>query len=129
MNKKLLDEVNSISKGILIYDIIVVMIISMFNLANRETLSGLAFGSIIAALNLRLLGISIQKMVTMQPKQAQTYLFAQYTSRTAISAVVLVISALADHIHILTTVLGLLSTKFVILINKLVVEEFLRKGV
>ncbi len=127
MNRNLRDEVNSITKGILIYDIVILIIIAIIGYIDRETLSGLIFGSIIAALNLRLLGIAIQKSVSMPPAKAKTYLFAQYSIRMFISAVVLFVPAIADHISIISTVVGLLSTKFVILINELVIGRIRRK--
>ena len=121
MNKKLLDEVNNITKGILLYDIVILIIAWCLNCLNEQSLSGIAFGSIIAALNLRLLGIAIQKSVNMPPAKAQMHLVTQYTVRMLINAVVLFVSAMGDHISIIATVIGLLSTKFVILINELVI--------
>lgn len=127
MNKQLLDEVNKITKGILVYAIVISIILALVGYFTKDMITGLLFGSIISALNLRLLGIAIEKSVTIHSKKAQVYLASQYSIRMAIVAVVLFSSAMADHINIIGVVIGLLSTKFVILINKLIIEKFRRK--
>ena len=47
--------------------------------------------------------------------------------RMAIMAVVLFVSAKAPHLNIVGTAMGLLSTKFVILTQKLLIEKVKRK--
>ena len=85
------------------------------------------FGTLIAILNLRLLAITINKTVSMPSTKAQIYSSSQYLIRMAIMAVVLFVSAKAPHLNIIGTAIGLLSTKFVILTQKLLIEKVKRK--
>ena len=88
---------------------------------------GLIFGTIIAILNLRLLAISVTKTIAKPPTRAHIYSSSQYLIRMATMAVVLFISAKAPHLNIVGTAIGLLSTKFVILAQKLIIEKVKRK--
>ena len=93
--------------------------ISMEDYPNNETL--------IAILNLRLLAISVSKTVSMPSTRAQIYSSSQYLIRMGVMAVVLFVSAKAPHLNIVGTAIGLLSTKFVILTQKLFIEKVKRK--
>ena len=71
--------------------------------------------------------ITINKTVSMPSTKAQIYSSSQYLIRMAIMAVVLFVSAKAPHLNIVGTAIGLLSTKFVILTQKLLIEKVKRK--
>ena len=71
---------------------------------------GLVFGTLIAILNLKLLALTINKAVSMPSTKAQIYSSSQYLIRMVIMAVVLFVS-----------------TKFVILTQKLLIEKVKRK--
>ncbi len=127
MNNKLKNEVMNITKGIFVFNILVILVLAVSGIITKEIVTGLVFGSIIAVLNLRLLGISIEKSVDMPPAKSQIYLSSQYMIRMAIVAVVLFASAKATHINVISVALGLVSTKFVILTNKLIIQKIKRK--
>ena len=129
MDSKLRDEIKNLTKGIVIYDLLILLGLAItFNL-NKAMILGLFFGTIIAILNLRLLAITVIKTVSMPATKAQIYSSSQYFIRMAIIAVVLFVSAKADHLNIIGTAIGLLSTKFVILAQKLLIQKVKRKEV
>ncbi|SES83213.1 ATP synthase I chain [Natronincola peptidivorans] len=82
-------------------------------------LVGLLFGTIISLLNFRLLSLTLNKAVKMQPHQAQAYTSIRYMIRYLIIGLVLYISIQAEYIHVLGTIFGILSLKFVILQKEL----------
>ena len=127
MESNLQNEIKNLTKGIVVYDLLILLGLSItFNLNNQMVL-GLIFGTLIAILNLRLLAISVSKTVAMPSTRAQIYSSSQYLIRMAIMAVVLFVSAKAPHLNIVGTAIGLLSTKFVILTQKLFIEKVKRK--
>lgn len=127
MDSKLQNEIKNLIKGIVVYDLFILLAIAItFNL-NKPIILSLAFGTLIAILNLRLLAIAISKTVAMPSAKAQIYSSSQYLIRMAIIAVVLYVSAKESHLNIIGTAMGLLSTKFVILIQKLLIEKVKRK--
>ena len=129
MDNKLQDEIKKLTKGIVFYDLLILLGLAItFNL-NKAMVLGLIFGTIIAILNLRLLAISVTKTIAKPPTRAQIYSSSQYLIRMAIIAVVLFVSAKADHLNIIGTAIGLLSTKFVILAQKLLIQKVKRKEV
>ena len=97
MDNKLQEEIKKLTKGIIVYDLLI------------------------------LLALTINKAVSMPSTKAQIYSSSQYLIRMAIMAVVLFVSAKAPHLNIVGTAIGLLSTKFVILTQKLLIEKVRRK--
>ncbi len=127
MDNKLQYEIKILTKGIVVYDLLILLGLAItFNL-NKAMVLGLIFGTLIAILNLRLLAISVSKTVSMPSTRAQIYSSSQYLIRMGIMAVVLFVSAKAPHLNIVGTAIGLLSTKFVILTQKLFIEKVKRK--
>ena len=127
MDNKLQDEIKKLTKGILFYDLLILLGLAItFNL-NKPMVLGLIFGTLIAILNLRLLAISVSKALSMPSTKAQIYSSSQSLIRMGIMAVVLFVSAKAPHLNIVGTAIGLLSTKFVILTQKLFIEKVKRK--
>ena len=124
MDNKLQEEIKKLTKGIIVYDLLILLALAItFNL-NKQMVLGLVFGTLIAILNLKLLAITINKTVSMPSTKAQIY---SSLIRMAIMAVVLFVSAKAPHLNIVGTAIGLLSTKFVILTQKLLIEKVKRK--
>ena len=127
MDRKLQNEIKNLTKRIVVYDLLILLVLAItFNL-NKPMVLGLIFGTLIAILNLRLLAITVSKTVLMPSTKAQIYSASQYMIRMTIMAVVLFISAKAPHLNIIGTAIGLLSTKFVILTQKLFIEKVKRK--
>ena len=64
MDIKLLNQVRSVTKGIVIFDVVLIVLMLITSTLSKPVLLGLIFGSIIAMLNFRLLAISLEKSVT-----------------------------------------------------------------
>ena len=127
MDNKLHQEIKILTKGIVVYDLLILLGLAItFNL-NKSMALGLIFGTLIAILNLILLAISVSKALSMPSTKAQIYSSSQSLIRMGIMAVVLFVSAKAPHLNIVGTAIGLLSTKFVILTQKLFIEKVKRK--
>lgn len=127
MNTNLQDEINYVTTGIFIFDLIVVIVLFITSTFSKGMFLGLIFGSIIAVLNFRLLAISINKMVTMPVSKAQIYYSSQYILRMTITGIVLLVSVKAPYLEILGVAIGLLGPKFVILAKKLLIDKLKRK--
>lgn len=129
MDAKVQNEVNKITKGIVIYAIIVALISSLILGETIPTIMGVVFGSIISILNFRLLAISMEKAVELSSGKAQVYTSSRYLIRMFIVAVTVFVSVKNPSINVVGTILGLLSTQMVIFVNKLFVTKITRKGV
>lgn len=127
MNEKLVDEIKYVTKGVLIFDLIILAILLMLSVLNMKTFSGVVFGTIIAILNIILLAKSIEKSVTMPVNKAQIYTTSTYLLRMLIVAVVLIVSVKASHLSVIGVVIGLISPKFVILVKPFIMNKLDRK--
>lgn len=127
MHTKLQEEVNYVTKGIIVYDLIVIILLLITSTFNKPMILGLLFGTLIAMLNFRLLAITINKSVTMPVSKAQIYSSAQYMMRMLITGVVIFVSVKAPYLHVIGVAIGLLSPKFVILAKALLIDKLKRK--
>ncbi len=127
MHTKLQDEINYVTKGVIVYDLIAIILLLITSTFSKEMLLGLIFGTIIAILNFRLLAITIEKSVTMPVSKAQIYSAGQYLLRMTVTGVVLFVSVKAPYIHVLGVAIGLLSPKFVILTKTFLIDKLKRK--
>lgn len=127
MHTKLQDEINYVTKGVIVYDLIAIILLLITSTFSKEMLLGLIFGTIIAVLNFRLLAITIEKSVTMPVSKAQIYSAGQYLLRMTVTGVVLLVSVKAPYIHVLGVAIGLLSPKFVILTKTFLIDKLKRK--
>lgn len=127
MDIKLQKEVSSVTKDVIVFDLIVLAILLVTSAFNKSMLLGLLFGTIIAVLNFRLLALTIEKSVSMPQSKAQVYSASRYILRMTIVGVVLLVSAKAPHIDIIGVAIGLVSPKFVILARKLLIDKLKRK--
>lgn len=127
MDIKLQEEVSSVTKDVIVFDLIVLAILLVTSAFNKSMLLGLLFGTIIAVLNFRLLALTIEKSVSMPQSKAQVYSASRYILRMTIVGVVLLVSAKAPHINIMGVAIGLVSPKFVILARKLLIDKLKRK--
>ena len=127
MNIKLHNEIKYVTKGVVIFDLIVVAILLITSTFNKPMLLGLIFGSLIAILNFRLLALTIEKAVDMPVSKAQIYSSSRYILRMTITGAVLLVSAKAPHLNIIGVALGLVSPKFVILSKNLLIDKLKRK--
>jgi len=127
MEINLQNEIKNLTKGIVVYDLLILLGLAITFNFNKPMVLGLIFGTLIAILNLKLLAITVSKVVSMPSTKAQIYSSSQYLIRMTIMGVVLFVSVKAPHLNIVGTAIGLLSTKFVILIQKLLIEKVKRK--
>lgn len=129
MDVKVQREVNEVTKGIVIYAIIVVLMCFILSKSPIPIILGVVFGSIIAILNFRLLALTMEKAVDLPPGKAQIHTSIRYLVRLFIVAAVIFVSVKNPNIHVLGTVLGLVSTQIVIFVKKLIITKITRKGV
>ena len=127
MDIKLQSEVNSVTKDVIAFNLILLVILMVTSTFNKSMFLGLLFGTIIAVLNFRLLALTIEKSVSMPQSKAQVYTASRYILRMTIVGVVLLTSAKAPHINIIGVAIGLVSPKFVILARKLLIDKLKRK--
>ncbi len=85
----------------------------------RDGLS-LFFGSLVGILSFKLIQNVGERAVTMTPEGAYKYTVKHYFLRYIIYFIVLFISAKADYLNFLYTVIGLMLVKFVIIIYTLI---------
>ena len=127
MHAKLQDEVNYVTKGVIVYNFIVMILLLITSTFNKPMILGLVFGTIIAVLNFRLLAITLQKSLTMPVSRAQIYSGTQYMMRMIVTGVVLLVSIKSPNLNIIGAVIGLLGPKFVILAKTLLIDKLKRK--
>jgi hypothetical protein len=128
LDANLKKQVTSISKGIVIYDVVVMVILFIISQLNKPMVMGLIFGSLIAILAFRLMAINIESSLTKAVEggksKAKLGMMFGFTSRVVIYAVVLIVSVKNPAINVLGTAIGLISTQLVILIKKSVIDKF-----
>ena len=129
MDIKVQREVDEVTKGIIIYAIIISAISIFIPKETIHIILGVVFGSVIAILNFRLLALTMEKAVDMPPGKAQIYTTGRYFLRMFIIGVVIFVSVKNPNINVIGTILGLIGTKIVIFIKKLLVSKINRKGV
>ena len=129
MNVKVQQEVNEVTKGIVIYAVIASLILSILTKETIQSILGVVFGSVIAILNFRLLALTMEKAVDLPPGKAQAYTASRYLVRMFIVAVVVFVSVKNPNINVIGTILGLISNQIVIFVKKLLISKFSRKGV
>lgn len=129
MDEKVLKEIRSVNKGVIIFDIVMICITLLISKFNIPVLMGIVFGSIIAVLNFRLLALSLEKAVSLGPGKAQAYTGIRYIIRFTITAVTLFVSVKNPNLDIIGTALGLLSTQIVIFAKTIITLKFKRKEV
>lgn len=127
MNIKLNNEIKYVTKGVVIFNLIIIAILLITSTFSKPMLLGLIFGSLIAILNFRLLALTIVKALDMPVSKAQIYSSSRYILRMTVTGVVLIVSVKAPHLNIIGVALGLLSPKFVILSKNLLIDKLKRK--
>lgn len=127
MNINLQKQIKFVTKGVVIFNAIIIALLLVTSSFTRPMLLGLIFGSLIALLNFRLLALTIEKAVDMPVSKSQIYSSSRYILRMTITGAVLIVSARAPHLNIIGVALGLLSPKFVILSKNLLIDKLKRK--
>lgn len=120
------DLILNIGKRVMI---LVLLLSGVFAFAFKEPrpiILGLIFGSIISILSLKLIDNTITKAVKMTPSKATGYTIAHYMARYIIYFIVLLVAAVADYLNLFSTIGGLFTVKFVIIISTIIDKNFQR---
>lgn len=87
---------------------------------------GYIFGVIISMMGLKLIDITVNRAVKMNPERASGYTILHYSLRYFIYFIVLSIAAIADYLNFPATILGLLMVKFIIIISNIFDKDFIK---
>ena len=120
------DLILNIGKRVMV---LVLLLSGVFAFAFKEPrpiILGLIFGSIISILSLKLIDNTITKAVKMTPSKATGYTIAHYMARYIIYFIVLLVAAVADYLNLFSTIGGLFTVKFVIIISTIIDKNFQR---
>lgn len=124
---KLQQEIVNINKGVLIYDVVIIIGLLLTSTFSTSMLMGLVLGTLVALMNFTLLAKTIEKSIDMSPNEAKLYASSKYTVRMIIVAVVLFISVKSEHLHLIGVFLGLMGPKVVILVRNKIFDKLKRK--
>lgn len=86
---------------------------------SKALILGLVFGVLISGLNFIDLSNTLQRAVNKSPEKAQSYTVRKYFMRYVMTGVVIFVAVKTPHIHVVSTVLGMLLIKFSIMITNL----------
>jgi hypothetical protein len=82
-----------------------------------EYVKGVAFGTIFSILKFRLMEITIRKSIQMPQTKAHNYALRNYMIRYILTGVVLLVAAMQPGIHLVGTVIGLLTLKMSVFLS------------
>lgn len=118
------DLILKISKRVLA-GILVFSIIFLLFLENPKPLVlGLFLGGIISIISFILIDKTLTNAIKLPGKQIKFYIMKHYIIRYVIYFVVIFIAAKADYLSIITTLLGLLSVKYTIILSNMFDRNF-----
>ncbi|WP_027338767.1 ATP synthase subunit I [Halonatronum saccharophilum] len=101
-------------KGVALLNIVLILLMLIF--FDLRSAYGIFIGSLIGVINFHLLSLSLQKAVKLEPTKAGFYAFIQYIIRYILWFLVFYIALKRPDVNILTTIVGMLSVKVVILV-------------
>ncbi|MBN2794352.1 MAG: ATP synthase subunit I [Clostridia bacterium] len=102
-----------------VFTFILAMVFLLFFDSSKSLILGLVFGVLISGLNFIDLSNTLQRAVSMSPEKAQSYTVRKYFMRYIMNGVVIFVAVKTPHIHVISTVLGMLLIKFSIMITNL----------
>lgn len=105
----------SIAKRVFVVNALAAIVGLFFIKPYMPFLTGIFFGTTVAILNFRLLYLTIDRAVKMNPEKAQKYTVSRYMIRYMLTAMVILVSLRSPDINALGSVIGLLTIKGVIL--------------
>lgn len=106
-----MDITKRVVKCVLVLDLIIIGILFATSTYSKAMLLGLLLGSVFSVINFRLLAITIEKAVEMNPGRAQIYAGSRYTIRLVITAAVLILALKAPYIDFIGAITGLFLSK------------------
>ena len=118
------DLVLRLSKRTLIISLFIIGIMAFAFKDPKPIILGYVFGVIISILGFKLLDNTINKAVEMTPSKASAYSMVHYFLRYFIYFIVLGISAIANYLNFMSTILGLVMIKLVILGSALIDKNY-----
>lgn len=124
VNRDLLAKIN---KLVVLLSIFIVGLLALLFKESKPLIMGYIFGATISILSLYLINDSISRLISMEPARATRNARMSYFIRFIIYAAVLIVSALADYLNILTTLLGLTMVKNSILLLNFMDKDFYKK--
>jgi len=107
-------------KGVAVYTLVSGLVLVFVIPDWKAALLGLLYGSLLACLNFVELKNTVKRAVVMSPGNAQSYASRKYFLRYAVLAVALYAAVKSPNLSILSTLVGLLSVKLVILWEHLI---------
>lgn len=108
---------NITSKVFIVYMLTAPLALALPDFAGMFT--GLTLGVLFSVLSFRLLSLTLERAVRMEPRRAAAYAASRYVLRYVLTAGILYLSIVKDHINIIGTIIGLLLIKLVILVNNI----------
>lgn len=118
------DLVRKVGKRTIIVSLIIILFIFFIFQDPMKIVKGFIFGTLISILSFKLIQLTVEKSVNMDPKRARSYTISQYFIRYFIYFLVLATAALADYLSFPGAALGLLMTKFTILLSAVLDKDF-----
>lgn len=109
------DLVLALAKRVGIASLIIILFMALAFTSPKPIILGYVFGTLISLLTFKLIDNTINKAINMPPSRAKSYSISHYLGRYVIYLVVLLIGAKADYLNLLSTLVGLLMVKFVII--------------
>ena len=106
-----MDISKGIVKCVLVLDLIIIGILLATATFNKAAVLGLLLGSVFSIINFRLLAITIEKAVEMDPGRAQMYAGTRYMVRLLITGIIVLLALKAPYLNVITTLVGLFLSK------------------
>ncbi len=106
-----MDISKGIVKCVLVLDLIIIGILLATSTFNKAAVLGLLLGSVFSVINFRLLAITIEKAVEMDPGRAQMYAGTRYMVRLLITGTIVLLALKAPYLNVITTLVGLFLSK------------------
>lgn len=123
MDRQLLENLKTIYKGMLVYDIVCIIAIFALQKGSVETIGGLIAGTLVSMVALFMLARNIESYVGRDKVKAAFSATFGFLFRLALYAAILVFAAITKHISVYTVALGLISTNLVIKIQQLIFKK------
>lgn len=128
MQKQVINSIKQVFKGILIFDVLVLIVLLLIGKFTQPMIFGLLVGSVTAVFCFYLLALNLESLVSKEIGPAKVFSVFGYSFRMLLCAAILIVSAKVDQISMITTVIGLISTQVVILFKNLILDKYKSKS-
>lgn len=111
---------SKVIKSVALLSVVVSIVFIVFFKSSAVALViGLLFGVLVSTFSFIDLSQTIQRAVSKPPAQAQSYTVRKYFIRYIINGIVIYVSVVSPHIHIIGTVIGMMLIKVAIMMTNL----------